>query len=452
MTSKKNRDAVEAQPLRVAIYTRVSTEEQAKFGLSLDAQLEACTLHCQERGYQIVGTYSDPGVSARKSYRKRPGVLSLLDAVAAGRVDRIVFTKLDRWFRNVANYYEVQRELDAAGVSWEAVQEDYETATSTGRFKVNIMLSVAEQEADRTGDRVRATFEHKKAHGEICAGKAAFGYRWAGSTWEKDPDEADAVAAAFGALFSEGSPRAAQLALRERGFPMHLDTVRRMMRSRTYTGEVCGGKIPAYITEEQHRDAVALMGHRARRSSRSDRVYLFSGLVVCRCCGRKLEPATAYNNGTEYRNYACRKMAGDGVRRACPAPAAMSERRIERYLLENLSAHLDASRLTITLDDAEDHSVRRAALEGKRSRLRELYLEGELAADEYRSRRAAIDEDLADLPTPATAPTVDLVDGWRDIYSGLPLEQKRLFWRRTVKKIEVSRATRKSQVIDVEFL
>ena len=137
-------------PLRTAIYVRVSTEEQKIHGLSIEAQTEALDEWAKEHGVKVVGHYNDAGISARKKHTKRPERIRLLEDVKAGRVDLIVFTKLDRWFRNIAEYYKVQEILEANNVNWKTIHEDYDTSTASGRLKINIMLSVAQDEADRT--------------------------------------------------------------------------------------------------------------------------------------------------------------------------------------------------------------------------------------------------------------------------------------------------------------
>ena len=115
---------------RAAIYCRVSTEEQARNGLSLGDQRATLEQYAKSKGMTIVDIYEDAGISARKPYKKRPAILRLLEDVKQKKVDIVLFTKLDRWFRNVGNYYAVQEILDANGVSWQATQEDYETATA----------------------------------------------------------------------------------------------------------------------------------------------------------------------------------------------------------------------------------------------------------------------------------------------------------------------------------
>ena len=84
--------------IRVALYIRVSTEEQALHGYSLQAQEDELLHFAKEKKYKVVGTYRDEGFSARKPALKRKVMQELLDDVRAGKIDRILFIKLDRWF------------------------------------------------------------------------------------------------------------------------------------------------------------------------------------------------------------------------------------------------------------------------------------------------------------------------------------------------------------------
>ena len=89
---------------RVALYLRVSHEEQVISHLSLDAQKEALTKHAKERGYSIVDIYADEGITARKQLKKRKELQRLLEDVKKDKIDLILVTKLDRWFRNIKDY------------------------------------------------------------------------------------------------------------------------------------------------------------------------------------------------------------------------------------------------------------------------------------------------------------------------------------------------------------
>ena len=141
-------EKMEDNILRVALVPRVSTDEQVRKGDSLDAQEDALVKFATENNMKIVGIYRDEGHSARKPVLKRPIMLQLLEDVKAGKIDRILVTKLDRWFRNIADYYEVQSILDRYKVQWIATEEEYDTTTANGRLALNIKLAIAqEQEA-----------------------------------------------------------------------------------------------------------------------------------------------------------------------------------------------------------------------------------------------------------------------------------------------------------------
>ena len=146
-------NTTEETVLRVALYPRVSTEEQALHGYSLGAQEDHLVAFAKEHGYKIVGIYRDEGYSARKPAMKRKVMQRLIADVKAGKIDRILFIKLDRWFRNVREYHKIQAILEANNVTWQATMEDYNTNTADGRLKVNIMLSVTETRSYKSRPR-----------------------------------------------------------------------------------------------------------------------------------------------------------------------------------------------------------------------------------------------------------------------------------------------------------
>ena len=127
--------------MNAALYIRVSTEEQAMHGLSVAAQTAALDTWAKQNQVKVVDHYVDAGISARKKASTRPELQRLLRDIEAGNIDLVVFTKLDRWFRNIGEYYRVQDILDKHKVNWKTIQEDYDTSTASGRLKINIMLS-----------------------------------------------------------------------------------------------------------------------------------------------------------------------------------------------------------------------------------------------------------------------------------------------------------------------
>ena len=147
---------------RTAIYMRVSSDKQAQEGDSIPAQRDALIKYVNERDDLVfAGEYLDDGISGTK-YSQRDELQRLLDDVSDGNIDLITFTKLDRWFRSVRHYTATQEILDKHNVGWIAVWEPiYDTTTPAGRLIVNQMMSIAQFEAENTGQRIRQVQAYK---------------------------------------------------------------------------------------------------------------------------------------------------------------------------------------------------------------------------------------------------------------------------------------------------
>ena len=322
---------------RAALYIRVSTEEQARHGLSLPEQRAALETYAAQHEYLVAEIYEDPGISARKSYKKRPALLRLLEDCKAGKIDVILFIKLDRWFRNVGSYYAVQDILDQCGVSWQATQEDYETTTAAGRLKVNIMLSVAQDEADRTSERIKFVFEGKRERREALTGNAPTGYRLEGKKLVKDEKTEQAVDAFFKKYLASGSVSEAQsLVLTEHQFKIEYQLASKMLDSPAYYGFYYGVEdmCPPYITKDEF-EKIQTMRARTVRKVKENRVYLFSGLICCGECGYRLGGRTNTRSKTPFYN-----CPSHYIRRACGNNVNLSERKIEAYIMDSIDSKL----------------------------------------------------------------------------------------------------------------
>lgn len=155
-------------------YVRVSTDQQAAEGVSLQAQREKVNSYCALYGFDLVGIEADEGASA--STLKRDGLQRALAALENGEADALVVVKLDRLTRSV-------RDLDALLTRYFAdgdhalvsVAEQVDTTTATGRMILNVLMSVSQWEREVIGERTSAALQHKKAQGEYTGGKIPFG-------------------------------------------------------------------------------------------------------------------------------------------------------------------------------------------------------------------------------------------------------------------------------------
>jgi site-specific DNA recombinase len=168
-------------------YIRVSTEKQADFGVSLEAQEAKIRAMAVVQGADLAEVILD--AESAKSL-KRPGMERLLSLVDAGAVDTVIIAKLDRLTRSVKDLAELLERFTRRGVSLVSVAESLDTGTAAGRLVLNIMTAVSQWEREAIGERTRDAMSHKRAKGERV-GTISFGFRMAGSRLEEDPAEQD---------------------------------------------------------------------------------------------------------------------------------------------------------------------------------------------------------------------------------------------------------------------
>jgi DNA invertase Pin-like site-specific DNA recombinase len=165
--------------VRCAIYTRKSSEEGLDQAFnSLHAQREACEAYVKSQvaeGWRALPTlYDDGGFSGGNL--ERPALRSLLDDVAAGRIDTVVVYKIDRLTRALADFAKIVEIFDAQTVSFVSVTQAFNTTTSMGRLTLNVLLSFAQFEREVTGERIRDKIAASKKKGMWMGGRPPLGY------------------------------------------------------------------------------------------------------------------------------------------------------------------------------------------------------------------------------------------------------------------------------------
>lgn len=448
--------------LRAGLYERVSTDEQALRGYSIEAQKDLLEEHCQKNEIKIVGHYTDEGISGAKPPLKRPALQRLLDDVQAGKIDIILFTKLDRWFRSVQEYYKVQEILDKHNVSWKAILEDYNTDTSDGRLKVNIMLSVAANERERTSERIKVVFEHKRKNREACLGSASLPI---GYIREKDEDgiyrlvkdpETEEMITEFWEYFSKKEQVAASGRLINAKYNLNrpLSSWHSLARCEFYTGEYRG--IKGYCEPYIDRQVWEKLQSKKIKKTQNNRVYLFVGLMKCPECGRMLS-AKCYkknSNGIEYKSYRCTQ-SRIGI---CSNKHTVSENKTEKYLLDNLPDLIRKEISNIEVEQAAPKPKRKTNIATLKEKLRKLnvgYMAGNFSDDEYLTQTATIKKLLEEAEKEESPQERDLTPlkklleiDYRALYEGLTPEERRRFWRSLIKELIIE----KNDVKQVVFL
>ena len=181
---------------KAVCYIRVSTEEQARGGVSLAAQEEKLLAYCKLNNLEPVTLIREEGVSGAKSLAARSGGEELLHLLTDKQACHVVALKLDRLFRDAADALNQSKAWDKAGVALHLVDmggQALNTASAMGRFFLNVMAGFAELERNLIAERTELALAHKKAHLIVYA-PTPYGYNREGGTLQENAKELKAVA------------------------------------------------------------------------------------------------------------------------------------------------------------------------------------------------------------------------------------------------------------------
>lgn len=408
--------------MKVFLYERVSSEEQVKHGYSLEAQDEALKEFCEKHNHVILGVYRDEGISGRKPYTKRPAMVQLLQDVETIKPQMILFTKLDRWFRNIKEYYKVQDILDKYKVDWKAINEDYDTSTATGRLYVNIKLSIAQDEADRTSERIKDVTNQRVLQGKVLGGRVPWGYTIEdGRIALGEVDKTKDLIKHF--LTYRSTTETMRYIYAKYGKHYAHSTINLLLRNPILKGEYRGNK--AYcepiISEAEWNEIQSILDSHHRQSP-TNRHYLFSGLIRCPKCGRKM--SSAYTK--TYAYYRCPDRIDCDFRRL------VNQEKMESWLLDNVEQDF---KVTVTMKTKKKESPQKYRNQLKR--LNDIYLLGNISEKEYRKKSADLQQKIASI-TKETPKKEVFTKGWKDVYKMLDAKHRKAFWQNLIREIHIN--------------
>ena len=432
---------------RTAIYMRVSSAVQASEGDSIPAQRDALLTYINNHDDMIfVGEYLDDGISGTKEDRDE--LQRLLSDVKAGKVDLILVTKLDRLYRSIRHYLNMMDVLDKCGVGWLAIWEPiYDTTTPQGRLIVNQMMSIAQFEAEQTGQRIRQVQAYKVSQGEVISGSVPPGY----SIKEKHlvpNQDADHVRQMFAHYSKCGNLADTMRTFDHLGiFPRSKNAYKFILQNTKYIGVFRNNQnfCEPIIDRELFEDVQRKLSMNVKQSQKQ--TYVFSGLIRCAECGKVMAAGTHIKkrNGKQIRTkrYRCAKRYNHGVMQ-CPNSKHIYENVLEKYLLDNLRPMLQNIVYEAEVMEAPERETqtRITALEKRIGKLKELYINDLISLDEYKQDKEQMTSEIAAMQAKQGHSDVDmqsLVDflnqPFETLYGTFTDEEKRFFWRSIVKEI-----------------
>ena len=331
--------------MKIALYLRVSTEDQAKEGYSLEVQRETLEAFAKREGLEIYKVYSDDGISGATT--NRPALAALLADAKGGKFGLVLVAKLDRFSRNLRDLLNLVDELCSYGVGFKSAGEPFDTTTSAGKLMFQQLGSFAEFERNRIAERVFPGMVKGVQQGNWQGARyAPYGYHYnkAIKLLEVVETEAEVVRRIY-ALYLEGkSTLAIGTALAKKGIRNrkgnYLGTklIGDILKNPIYTGKIvwnahhydktkktakgykyvknppdriitAQGRHQALISDEAFAKAQQLRAEKriALRKARPGD-YLLSGLLFCGNCNHKFVGATSISNhrtGASKKWYRC---------------------------------------------------------------------------------------------------------------------------------------------------
>jgi DNA invertase Pin-like site-specific DNA recombinase len=435
--------------IRCAIYIRVSTEEQAIHGLSIETQRDSLTEYAKNNSYEIIDYYIDSGKTARKGIKNRTELQRLIKDVKENKIDLIIFTKLDRWFRNVRDYHKVQEILENNKVHWKTIFESYDTSTSNGRLHINIMLSVAQDEADRTSERIKVVFQNKLKNGEAISGSLPLGYKISDKKVVIDKKTACIAKDIFDLYYyHQSQTRVLKEIINKYNINLCDKTIYRILHNKIYMGEYRGYAdfCEPLIDKDYFYKIQEILENRNIPYVSTNRIFLFTGLIKCKECNHKMVANAQirnYKSGkVEYILYKCNQFY---IRKLCAHNKVIYENKIEKFLLEHIENEI---KTIINIYDLKDNSkssipkINKTQIKRKLEKLKELYINDLIDIGMYKTDFNKYSEMLnvkvekekeRDL-----RPLENFLNSdFKSIYSYMTKEEKRILWRNIIKEITI---------------
>jgi len=307
------------------IYMRVSTEDQAREGFSLPEQKERLEAYCKFNGYRIVEYYTDAGISA-KTGNHRPEYDRMLEDGKQGKINMIIALKLDRITRSTRDWETLMDYLEKYNINIAFVNDDINTTTANGKMVSRIMMSVSQNEIERTSERTIIGLEGAIKQGHIPA-RAPLGYKHIDKKLVPDPLTKDIVIRIYN-LYFEGLTynTIAKLFNKEKvcGKTNWKDTsILKIITNVIYKGDYIQGKTtrnPRYfpdvvepIVSKELWDSCQVQKKKNQRNYMRSQTYIFLQKLKCQKCGRILAGGASHKIKADkwYYYYRCEKCRGN---------------------------------------------------------------------------------------------------------------------------------------------
>lgn len=372
---------------RVAIYCRVSTEEQATEGYSISAQLQTLRQYSQLYGWEIAEEYVDEGISG-KNIKGRPAMTRLVADVEKEKFQAVLVWKISRLSRNMLDTLTLLDKFEDYGVKFISYSENFDTGSPIGRLVVQLMASIAEMERNTLSENVKLGMTQRAREGSWNGG-VVFGYDSVNKELVVNEDEAEVVRQIFEMYASGKGLKVIANHLNKAGFHtkhnrhFSINGIATILDNHVYIGKIrwlqvenwdtrrrkgknpnpilVDGKHKSIISEELWGIVQARRKSRSFKQKQSNEPFLLSSLLRCPDCGQGMVPSittATRKDGTKkkHRYYVCSNFHNKGSS-ACKANSIRAYQAEEEIINRLLGFLSDSESFISTIEGLNKQTV-----------------------------------------------------------------------------------------------
>lgn len=409
--------------LSTAIYIRVSTEEQAREGFSINAQKEKLRQYALARDWNIFDFYIDDGISG-KNIKDRPEINRMLNDIRDGKVDNVLVYKIDRLTRSTKNLIELVELFNERNCAFNSLMESIDTSSATGRMFIKIVGIFAEFERENLAERVSFGYEQKTREGNYTNANGVYGYDYIVGKGDLIVNEFESkiVRYIYGQYLHSKSMTAICKELishnvpTKRGGKWSQSTIFSILTNPLYIGkirygvvnkknnkfEVDGSQTPI-LDEETFYSVQEIMDNRQKYQKRRypSENSIFLGALFCSECGAKMGTTQHKRVDILYVNYYCHNAKNGN----CDCKI-ISQNRVENAFMDYISQieiFEPEAREMYGQDTSQQQEMSGIInkeiekTEKRQKEIRDLFLQDKISFGEYKEFINSLDEKIKQL-------------------------------------------------------
>ena len=389
------------------LYLRVSTEDQAKEGFSLPEQKERLEALCKFKGYKIYDYYTDAGISA-KTENHRPEFDRLIADAKNGKINTVIALKLDRLSRSIYDWENLLKTSEKYRFDLVCANDDINTTAANGKMVTRIMMSVSQNEIERTSERTKVGMVGAIKQGHIPA-VCPIGFKRVNKKLVPDSLTKDIVIRIFN-LYFEGNSYStiANIFNKEKilGKTNWKDTrILKILSNELYKGDYVSGKTinkPVYyenvveplVSKELWENCQAQKKKNQKNYMRTQ-TYIFLQKLRCPKCGRILAGGATHKIKYDkwYFYYRCEDCKNNIKEETIEDSVKVLLSDILEY--DNVVNEFFLPVLKSKLDNPKQELEKELkSLNNKKGRIRKAYIDSIFTEEEYKNELALIENQI----------------------------------------------------------